>query len=80
MYKKIILPTDGSGYADDEVERATKLIADDGEIVILSVIGGIISSVYMPFCTSAHIIFAHSDMVHLSPIVSIKVSGMSLHL
>ena len=46
MYKKIILPTDGSGYADDEVERATKLIADDGEIVILSVAGKLTSSAF----------------------------------
>ena len=37
MYKKILLPTDGSTYADDEVERATKLLGDDGEIIILSV-------------------------------------------
>ena len=46
MYKKIILPTDGSGYADDQVERATKLIADDGEIVILSVSGNFNKELY----------------------------------
>ena len=39
MYKKILLPTDGSTYADEEVERVEKLIADDGEIIILSVAG-----------------------------------------
>ena len=37
MYKKILLPTDGSGYANQEIDRVTKLIADDGEIIILSV-------------------------------------------
>ncbi len=37
MYKKILLPTDGSGYADQEIDRVTNLIADDGEIIILSV-------------------------------------------
>lgn len=39
MYKKILLPTDGSSYADQEVERVTKLLADDGEVIILSVAG-----------------------------------------
>ena len=39
MYKKILLPTDGSGYANQEIDRVTKLIADDGEIIILSVAG-----------------------------------------
>ena len=33
MYKKILLPTDGSAYADEEIERAIKLLADDGEII-----------------------------------------------
>lgn len=37
MYKKILIPTDGSGYADEEIDRATKLIDEDGEIIILSV-------------------------------------------
>ena len=46
MYNKIILPTDGSGYSEDEVERATKLVADDGEIIILSVAGKITSSAF----------------------------------
>ena len=46
MYKKILLPTDGSSYADEEVERATKLIADDGEIIILSVAGKLTSSAF----------------------------------
>ncbi|MBR2558189.1 MAG: universal stress protein [Methanobrevibacter sp.] len=41
MYRKILLPTDGSTYAVDEVERATKLIADGGEIIVLSVAGKI---------------------------------------
>ena len=39
MYKKILLPTDGSGYANQDIDRVTKLIADDGEIIILSVAG-----------------------------------------
>ena len=39
MYKNILLPTDGSGYANQEIDRVTKLIADDGEIIILSVAG-----------------------------------------
>lgn len=37
MYKKILIPTDGSRYADQEIDRATKLIDEDGEIIILSV-------------------------------------------
>ena len=46
MYKKILLPTDGSTYADEEVERVTKLIADDGEIIVLSVAGKLTSSAF----------------------------------
>ena len=46
MYNKIILPTDGSGYAEDEVERATKLVSEDGEIIILSVAGKLTSSAF----------------------------------
>ena len=46
MYKKIFLPTDGSTYADQEVERVEKLIADDGEIIILSVAGRLTSSAF----------------------------------
>ncbi|MBQ2654647.1 MAG: universal stress protein [Methanobrevibacter sp.] len=46
MYKKILLPTDGSGYAEQEVERVTDLIADDGEIIILSVAGKLTSSAF----------------------------------
>jgi nucleotide-binding universal stress UspA family protein len=46
VYKKILLPTDGSTYADDEVERATKLLGDDGEIIILSVAGKLTSSAF----------------------------------
>ena len=34
MYKKILLPTDGSAYAEEEIERAIKLLADDGEIIV----------------------------------------------
>ena len=37
MYKKILLPTDGSEYAEREIERASKLLAEDGEIIVLSV-------------------------------------------
>lgn len=46
MYQKILLPTDGSGYADQEIDRVTKLIADDGEIIILSVAGKLTSSAF----------------------------------
>ena len=46
MYKKIILPTDGSTYADQAVERVTNLIADDGEIIVLSVAGKFTSSAF----------------------------------
>jgi nucleotide-binding universal stress UspA family protein len=46
MYNKILLPTDGSGYAEEEVDRVTKLIADDGEIIILSVAGKLTSSAF----------------------------------
>lgn len=46
MYKKILLPTDGSTYADQEVERVEKLIAEDGEIIVLSVAGRLTSSAF----------------------------------
>lgn len=46
MYDKILLPTDGSGYADEEIDRVTKLIADDGEIIVLSVAGKLTSSAF----------------------------------
>lgn len=46
MFKKILLPTDGSGYAEQEVDRVTGLIADDGEIIILSVAGKLTSSAF----------------------------------
>jgi nucleotide-binding universal stress UspA family protein len=48
MYNKILLPTDGSTYADEEVERVEKLIADDGEIIVLSVAGKLTSSAFQP--------------------------------
>ena len=37
MYNRILLPTDGSEYSLREVERAKHMLADDGEIIILSV-------------------------------------------
>lgn len=37
MFDKILLPTDGSEFSEHEVERAIKALADDGEIIILSV-------------------------------------------
>ena len=37
MFDKILLPTDGSEFSEHEVQRAIKLLADDGEILILSV-------------------------------------------
>ena len=43
MYQKILL---GSGYADEEIDRVTKLIADDGEIFVLSVAGKMTSSAF----------------------------------
>lgn len=46
MYKKILLPTDGSDYAEQEVDRASKLLADDGEIIIVSVAGKITSTAF----------------------------------
>lgn len=46
MYKKILLPTDGSGYAEQEVDRVTKLIADDGEVIVISVAGKISSGAF----------------------------------
>ena len=46
MYKKILLPTDGSTYADQEVERVERLIAEDGEIIVLSVAGRLTSSAF----------------------------------
>ncbi len=46
MYRKILLPTDGSGYAEQEVDRVTKLLIDGGEIIILSVAGKLTSSAF----------------------------------
>lgn len=46
MFNKILLPTDGSGYADQEIDRVTKLISDDGEIIVLSVAGKLTSSAF----------------------------------
>ena len=46
MFKKILLSTDGSGYAEQEVDRVTDLIAEDGEIIILSVAGKLTSSAF----------------------------------
>lgn len=37
MYKKILVPTDGSEAAEKEVEKVGDLLAEDGEIIILSV-------------------------------------------
>ena len=48
MYKKILLPTDGSTYADQEVERVEKLIDKDGEVIVLSVAGKLTSSAFQP--------------------------------
>ena len=46
MYKKILLTTDGSGYADQEIDRVTNLISDDGEILVVSVAGKLPSSAF----------------------------------
>ncbi|WP_407376098.1 universal stress protein [Methanobrevibacter sp.] len=46
MYKKILLPTDGSGYAEQEVDRVSRLLCDGGEVIILSVAGKITSSAF----------------------------------
>lgn len=46
MYKKILLPTDGSTYADQEVERVKNIIAEDGEVIVLSVAGRLTSSAF----------------------------------
>ena len=37
MYKKILIPTDGSTYVDQVIDRVTNLIPADGQIIILSV-------------------------------------------
>ncbi len=37
MFDKILLPTDGSELSKNEVERAIRLLADGGEIIILGV-------------------------------------------
>lgn len=37
MFDKILLPTDGSEFSENEVERAIKALSDGGEIIILSV-------------------------------------------
>ena len=36
MYKKILVPTDGSEAAEKEVEKVGDLLDEDGEIIILS--------------------------------------------
>lgn len=46
MYEKILLPTDGSTYADQEVDRVEKLIDKDGEVIVLSVAGRLTSSAF----------------------------------
>lgn len=46
MYDKIVLPTDGSGYAKQVADRVTKLISDDGEIIVVSVAGKLTSSAF----------------------------------
>ena len=46
MYKKILLPTDGSSYADQEVERVKNILAEDGEVIVLSVAGLLTSSAF----------------------------------
>ncbi|WP_458402843.1 universal stress protein [Methanobrevibacter sp.] len=46
MYNKILLPTDGSGYAEQEVDRVSRLLCDDGEVIVLSVAGKITSSAF----------------------------------
>lgn len=46
MYDKIVLPTDGSGYAEQVADRVTKLISDDGEIIVVSVAGKLTSSAF----------------------------------
>ncbi|WP_295722375.1 universal stress protein [uncultured Methanobrevibacter sp.] len=37
MYKKILLPTDGSDYANQEIPRALNVLDDDGELLVVSV-------------------------------------------
>lgn len=61
MYKKILLPTDGSGYAEQEIDRVTKLIADDGEIIILSVAGKLTSSAFQ---SRSHVKKVNEGMVN----------------
>ncbi|WP_295113472.1 universal stress protein [uncultured Methanobrevibacter sp.] len=46
MFKKILLPTDGSDSAEKEIGLVKKLIADDGEVIILSVAGKLTSSAF----------------------------------
>jgi nucleotide-binding universal stress UspA family protein len=46
MYKKFLLPTDGTSYSEKEIERIKKIIPDDGELIILSVAGHISSGAF----------------------------------
>lgn len=46
MYKRILLPTDGSGYAEEEADRVVNLLADGGEVIVLSVAGKLTSSAF----------------------------------
>lgn len=46
MYKKFLLPTDGTSYSDKEIERIDRIIPDDGELIILSVAGRLNSSAF----------------------------------
>jgi nucleotide-binding universal stress UspA family protein len=46
MYKKFLLPTDGTSYSEKEIERIDRIIPDDGELIILSVAGRLNSSAF----------------------------------
>ena len=37
MYDKVLLPTDGSEYSEEEISRVKKVLNPNGEIIILSV-------------------------------------------
>lgn len=61
MFKKILLPTDESDYANQEIDRVTNLIDSDGEIIILSVVSELDSSIFQ---SKKHVAEVNEGMIN----------------
>mgnify|MGYP003606324457 FL=1 len=46
MYDKVLLPTDGSEYSEEEISRVKKVLNPNGEILILSVANKLVPYVF----------------------------------